>query len=154
MGRVVKLGRTVTLDEMLHRLGDSRLEPVHLAELLQVLVKVCDAVSRAHSRGVFHRDLKPTNIMVTDVGQVYVVGWRMAWWSDLDPPGSVVGTPCYMAPERLLGKPNELDERTDIFALGATLYQMLTGAPPLRAEVVRALWMRRAPPRSRPPTSW
>jgi serine/threonine protein kinase len=122
-----------------------------MAELLQVLVKVCDAVSRAHIRGVLHRDLTPTDIIVSDVGQVYVVGWRMAWWSDLDRPGSVVGTPCYMAPELLLGKHAECDERTDTFAFGATLYQVLTGAPPLTAEIVRAIWTRRDPAAVTPP---
>ena len=160
----MKLVQGVTLDEMLSRLGDARLDPVHLAELLQVLVKVCDAVSFAHSRGVLHRDLKPRNIMVSDFGQVYVLDWGIARLrppfvdqkgprvrvsaaedelSDLDPPGSLVGTACYTAPEQLRGEHETLDERTDVFALGATLYQILTGVPPLTAEVVRAIWMRR-----------
>jgi len=160
----MKLVQGVTLDEMLSRLGDARLDPVHLAELLQVLVKVCDAVSFAHSRGVLHRDLKPRNVMVSDFGQVYVLDWGIARLrppfvdqkgprvrvspgedelSDLDPPGSLLGTACYTAPEQLRGEHETLDERTDVFALGATLYQVLTGVPPLTAEIVRAIWMRR-----------
>jgi CRP-like cAMP-binding protein len=160
----MKLVQGVTLDEMLSRLGEARLDPVHLAELLQILVKVCDAVSFAHSRGVLHRDLKPRNIMVSDFGQVYVLDWGIARLrppfvdqtgprvrvsagedeqSDLDPPGSLVGTACYMSPEQLRGEHETLDQRADVFALGATLYQALTGVPPLTPEIVRTIWVRR-----------
>jgi serine/threonine-protein kinase len=133
---------------------------------LEVFVKVCDAVSFAHSRGVLHRDLKPTNIMVSDFGQVYVLDWGIARLrrgspqvgppvrvraglaepTEIDPPGSLIGTTCYMAPEQLQGRHEQLDERTDGFALGATLYQILTGRPPLTADIARAFWMRKDPP--------
>jgi eukaryotic-like serine/threonine-protein kinase len=171
----MKLIEGATLEKALNRLGDARLEPARLAEFLQVFVKVCDAVSFAHSRGVIHRDLKPTNIMMSDFGQVYVLDWGIARLrplevgcedarqprvrvtsghaeqSELDPPGSLVGTVCYMAPEQLQGQHEKLDERTDVFALGATLYQILTGQPPLTPEIVRAIWMRKAPPALAPP---
>jgi CRP-like cAMP-binding protein len=169
----MKLVRGVTLDDTLNRMGDARLDPVNLAELLQIVVKVCDAVAFAHSRGVLHRDLKPKNVMVSDFGQVYVVDWGIARLrapsadqegprvrvskeergepSDLDPPGSLVGTACYMAPEQVRGEHDQLDERADVFALGATLYQILTGQPPLTGDIVRAIWLRKAAPPVTPP---
>lgn len=168
----MKLVQGATLEQTLQRLGDSRLDPVHLAEFLQVFVKVCDAASFAHSRGVLHRDIKPTNIMISDFGQVYVLDWGiarlrardtgdagprvrvsvdLAAQSEPDPPGSLIGTTCYMAPEQLRGQHDALDERTDVFALGATLYQILTGQPPLTPEIARAIWMHKDPaPISRP----
>jgi CRP-like cAMP-binding protein len=171
----MKLVEGMTLEEALNRLGTARLDPPRLAEFLQVFVKVCDAVSFAHSRGVIHRDLKPTNIMVSDFGQVYVLDWGIARLrplelgqegrhrsrvrvssgqsdcSELDAPGSLLGTVCYMAPEQLQGRHDKLDERTDVFALGATLHQILTGQPPLTPEIVRAIWMRKVPPALAPP---
>jgi serine/threonine-protein kinase len=168
----MKFVEGVTLEEALHRLGDARLEPTHLAKFLQVFVKVCDAVSFAHSRGVIHRDLKPTNVMISDFGQVYVLDWGIARLrppeagrsgprvvvgpghaerSEAEPPGSWVGTAGYMAPEQLRGQNATLDERTDVFALGATLYQVLTGQPPLTPEILRAIWMQAPPPAILPP---
>ena len=167
----MKMLEGVTLENALHRAGPSRLEPDRLADFLQVFVKVCDAVSFAHSRGVIHRDLKPTNIMLSDFGQVYVLDWGIARvlpaatssgrsvrledeeskQREQDPQGALIGTLCYMAPEQLQGMHGALDERTDVFALGATLYQILTGTPPLTSEIVRAIWMRRPPGAIAPP---
>jgi CRP-like cAMP-binding protein len=171
----MKLVEGMTLEKALNRLGSARLDPARLAEFLQVFVKVCDAVSFAHSRGVIHRDLKPRNIMVSDFGQVYVLDWGIARLrppkagqesarpsrvrvshgqadqSELDLPGSLVGTTWYMAPEQLQGQHDKLDERTDVFALGATLYEILTGQPPLTPEIVRSIWMRKEPPALAPP---
>jgi serine/threonine-protein kinase len=163
----MKLVQGETLEDALLRLGDARLEPVHLAGFLQVFIKVCDAVSFAHSRDVVHRDLKPANVMISDFGQVYVLDWGIARLrapragsegprvrlsadpeeeSELDPPGSLFGTACYMAPEQLHGSHDKVDQRTDVFALGATLYQILTGQPPLTPEIVRTIWMRKPAP--------
>jgi serine/threonine-protein kinase len=168
----MKLVQGETLEDALNRLGEARLEPVHVAKFLQVFVKVCDAVSFAHSRDVIHRDLKPANVMVSDFGQVYVLDWGIARLrasaagregprvrlnvdgdeeSELDPPGSLFGTACYMAPEQLHGSHERVDQRTDVFALGATLYQILTGQPPLTPEIVRTIWMRRPAPPIAPP---
>jgi hypothetical protein len=154
------------LEDVLGRVGEGRLDADALADFLQVFVKVCEAVSFAHSRGVIHRDLKPRNIMISDFGQVYVVDWGIARLTRevevgrrvrlapdegeshqvaKDPPGILVGTPCYMAPEQIQARYDELDERTDVFALGGTLYQILTGRPPLTPEAMRAIWMRREP---------
>jgi eukaryotic-like serine/threonine-protein kinase len=155
-----------TLEQTLDHAGPSRLEADRLADFLHIFVKVCEAVSFAHSRGVIHRDLKPTNIMIGDFGQVYVVDWGIAqrlpqtpertapvrtsadefFRSNTNPTGVPMGTPVYMAPEQLQGSNDSLDERTDIFALGGTLYQILTGKPPLSAEIIRALQRHQPPP--------
>ena len=117
-----------------------------LTKLLEIFLKVCDAVAFAHSRGVIHRDLKPDNIMIGAFGQVYVMDWGCAHViprprrlgeqegrprrSLSDAPGMVIGTPGYMAPEQAWGKTDEIDERTDVFGLGAILYHILTGTSP------------------------
>ena len=118
-----------------------------LFELLQAFVKVCDAVAFAHGRGVIHRDLKPDNVMLGDYGQVYVMDWGIAKVlsaggraavtldeDDLpDESGSIIGSAQYMAPEQAWGDNDAIDARTDVFALGGLLYQILTGLPPYRA---------------------
>ena len=148
-----------SLHEKLIRQADARLLPENLAELLQILVKVCDAISFAHSRGVIHRDLKPSNVMLSDYGQVYVVDFGVARQSpnanraarDLDVPGKLLGTFPYTAPEQLQGRHDAIDARTDVFSLGATLYQVLTGRPPLSPEILAAFFMRTTPPDIPPP---
>jgi tetratricopeptide (TPR) repeat protein/serine/threonine protein kinase len=119
---------------------------------LKHLVRVCETVSFAHSRGVIHRDLKPANLMVGAFGEVLVMDWGLArktresennpektstkFLSGLpnDPlrtvEGSVQGTPSYMAPEQARGEVNEVDEQSDVYSLGAVLYEILTGTPP------------------------
>ncbi len=110
-----------------------------LEEGLDILTKVCDAVAYAHDRGVIHRDLKPENIMVAGFGQVYLMDWGLARlsktraasgrMSQMEAPGPV-GTPEYMAPEQARGNPTEMDERSDVFGLGALLYEIVTGKTP------------------------
>jgi serine/threonine-protein kinase len=110
-----------------------------LHEGLEILIKVCDAVAYAHHRGVIHRDLKPENIMVGEFGQVYLMDWGLARLtktrpasgsnSQMEAPGPV-GTPMYMAPEQARGNPAEMDERTDVFGLGALLYEIVSGRTP------------------------
>jgi serine/threonine-protein kinase len=102
---------------------------------LDVLVRVCDAVSFAHSRGVLHLDLKPSNVMVGEYGQIYLVDWGLARRKKELPSrenddGTMNGTPAYMAPEQAKGDNWDIDERTDIFALGGILYRILAGKPP------------------------
>jgi len=139
----MKLVDGETLEETLGWAGSARLAPHLLFELLGVFEKVCDAVAFAHSRGVLHLDLKPANVLIADLGQVYVADWGVAqpagssWPIDepvSDRRGLIVGTPHYMAPEQLHGRPDEFDERTDVFLLGAILYQILTGHPPRDAK--------------------
>lgn len=123
-----------------------------LAEFLRILLKVCDAVAFAHSRGVIHRDLKPENIMIGRFGEVYVMDWGIALVGkqsarshpletkrSLTPQGRIIGTVWYMAPEQATGQVDRIDERTDIFALGGILYEVLTGISPRTGDDVDAL---------------
>ncbi len=107
-----------------------------LQEGLEVFLKVCDALAYAHHRGVIHRDIKPENIMVADFGQVYLMDWGLArligqdsGCAALDAPGAV-GTAAYMAPEQARGNPLKLDERADVFGMGAVLYEIVSGYTP------------------------
>jgi serine/threonine protein kinase len=147
-----------TLSTVLDRLrgnSDEIVKRFGLAKLLTIFQKVCDAVAFAHSRGVVHRDLKPDNVMIGEFGEVMVMDWGLAKVlnateeSDSDSEfldrddvriinddtyqtivGRVKGTPRYMAPEQAQGLTEEIDERTDIYALGAMLYSILTLHPP------------------------
>lgn len=126
-----------------------------LYKFLQIFLKVCEALAFAHSKGVVHRDLKPDNIMVGTHGQVYLLDWgilrliapeklsiplskmpdpinihRDPTKMDLDLPGMVLGTLSYLSPEQARGELDTIDERTDVFALGAILYEILTQSPP------------------------
>ncbi|HEY6460069.1 MAG TPA: serine/threonine-protein kinase, partial [Polyangiaceae bacterium] len=93
-----------------------------------ILMQVCNAVEFAHSRGVLHRDIKPQNVLIGRYGEVYLADWGLA--VRLDAAAQVLplcGTPQYMAPEMVVG--TKLDARTDVYLLGATLHQILTGTP-------------------------
>lgn len=124
----MKLVEGSTLEELVEVAGAARTRPDELASFIRIVLKICDALAFAHSRGVLHRDLNPRNIMVGRFGEVYLMDWGVsARLDDPDPP-DVSGTPAYMAPEQIRG--HRLCERTDVFALGATLYFVLTGHPP------------------------
>ena len=132
--------------------ADSPGRPESLTEILSIFLKICDGIAFAHSRGIIHRDLKPDNIMTGDFGEVYVMDWGLArilgsqdderrygLVIDDEPgsggemktmSGSVVGTPSYMSPEQAKGLVGLMDERSDIYSLGALLYELLTLEPP------------------------
>ncbi len=110
-----------------------------LFKALEVMVRVCDAVAFAHTRGIIHCDLKPQNVMVAEHGQIYVVDWGLARRKDelarlAKNEEGVIGTPAYMAPEQARGELKSIDERTDVFCLGGMLYRILTGRPPYVAQ--------------------
>jgi len=106
---------------------------------LELLAKVCDAVNHAHLRGVIHRDLKPGNLLVDERGQPKVLDFGVARAADSDlrvttmqtSVGQLIGTLPYMSPEQVLADPSEVDTRSDVYALGVVLYQLLTGRLPL-----------------------
>jgi len=135
----MKLVQGVSFDRWLK--APSRLpgSSERLEEALEIVVKVCDAVAYAHHRGVVHRDIKPENVMVAGFGQVYLMDWGLARLtrtrpasgaqSQMEAPGPV-GTPGYMAPEQARGRPDEMDERCDIFGIGALLYEIVSGREP------------------------
>ena len=106
-----------------------------LSAHLEVLMRVADAAHGAHARGVVHRDIKPDNVMVGAYGEVYLVDWGIAvrvGRDRLDPDAvgpQIRGTPTYMAPEMISGDPERVDARTDVYLLGATLHEVLTGTP-------------------------
>jgi eukaryotic-like serine/threonine-protein kinase len=139
---VMKLVEGRTLKELIAGRSTLR-DRMHL---LPHVIAVADAVGYAHSQGVIHRDLKPSNIIVGEFGETIVVDWglardRKAELPEPDPEmiaasaagpttisGKVVGTPGYMAPEQARGE--LVDERADVYAIGAMLYELLTGAAP------------------------
>ncbi len=128
---VMKRVQGATWSEVLKRdRGDTGLSPSALGKHLGVLIQVCHAVDFSHSRGIIHRDIKPTNVMLGDFGEVYVLDWGIALrLTEADPAdqSATFGTPVYMAPEMVLGE--GVDERSDIYLLGASLHEVLTGKP-------------------------
>lgn len=157
-------------------------------ELLSAFVGVCRAVHFAHDHGIIHRDLKPQNVVLGDYGEVMVLDWGLAKevrnsasgngnpsdqttdlsaspHADFDLPnhdgtqeGQVLGTPAYMAPEQAAGRLDELGAATDVYGLGAILYELLAGAAPFNGPSTEAVLKRvrevpPLPPRSLVPTA-
>ena len=145
----MKYIRGVSLSEILSSLrrGDNPavIEQYPLGRLLTIFQKACDAVAFAHSKGIIHRDLKPGNIMIGDYGEVLVLDWGLARRLDREsdriqePSGEIIGTPIFMSPEQARGRDGELDERSDIYSLGAVLYNILALQPPVQGETVREI---------------
>jgi serine/threonine protein kinase len=145
-----------------------------LRRLTRIFEQVCQAVAYAHSQGVIHRDLKPANIMVAAFGEIQVMDWGLAKRlrepataptgqgeaslgpgpvpsdggtfeeAELTRPGAVLGTFAYMPPEQARGETEVIDARADVFALGAILYQILTGRPPYLGRTAREVWQQAA----------
>jgi tRNA A-37 threonylcarbamoyl transferase component Bud32 len=113
---------------------------------LRLLEQAARGVAAAHREGIVHRDLKPQNILVTAAGEPKVGDFGLAHLaetrSELTKTGTTLGTPLYMAPEQVEGKPDLITPRTDVYALGAILYEMLAGRPPHLSEVLSDLYAR------------
>ncbi|MBE0687689.1 MAG: serine/threonine protein kinase, partial [Anaerolineaceae bacterium] len=130
-----------TLQDRLKRLNESN-RRMSLEEALKITIDICEALSYAHKRGMVHRDIKPANIMLDvtnqailmDFGIVKIIGGQMHTVT-----GAVMGTARYMPPEVVRSEP--ADQRSDIYALGITLYEMLSGKPPFEADSVMTVMM-------------
>ena len=103
-----------------------------------VLVQVANALELAHQHGVIHRDVKPDNVLLGTHGDVYLADWGVALRMEDRAGRDLVGTPAYMAPEMVIGDRSKIDARTDVFLLGATLHEILTGVPPYLAPTLHA----------------
>jgi serine/threonine-protein kinase len=124
----------VALDEMLaddaHRAW-SRSGPDAVAVKLEIARRVCDALAFAHSRGVIHRDVKPANVMIGEFGEVYLLDWGIAMRKgETQRADAICGTLAYMAPEMLAPASGHIDERTDVYLVGALLHECFTKRPP------------------------
>lgn len=117
-----------------------------IPERIALFLQVCAAIEHAHQRGVIHRDLKPSNILVVDTGEgpsVRVIDFGIARALDagseahFTASGQFVGTPAYMSPEQRAGDANAIDTRADVYALGVTLYELLTGDRPFDPDPQR-----------------
>jgi serine/threonine protein kinase len=179
----MKLVKGVNLREILEKIGRGDAEMIGrypLPALLTVYAKLCDAVAYAHSKGIIHRDLKPENVMVGDYGEVLLMDWGLAkpmpssgmeagdadvfdetgtvatasGSPALTMQGTVMGTPHFMAPEQAEGRIDQIDERTDIFALGGILYNILTLQPPFTGDTTEEVVSKAKAGHITPPTEW
>jgi serine/threonine-protein kinase len=120
-----------TVDDLLKARGGALPEP----EALRIVIQIAEALAHAHSKGFIHRDVKPRNIMLTQDGVAKLADMGLARQvadAGLEEIGKAFGTPYYIAPEQVRGDP-AIDFRADIYSLGATFYEMLTGRPPFTA---------------------
>ncbi len=123
-----------TLKELLSQLA-SRGEHLPLRTVLDLTAKLADALDYAHQRGMIHRDLKPSNVLLTTPSHPVLSDFgiaRLVGQTGLTGTGAMIGTPAYMSPEQ--GRGEQADERSDIYALGIILYEVLTGQPPYDAD--------------------
>jgi serine/threonine protein kinase len=113
------------------------------ARMLRVFVDLCGALDHAHTRGVVHCDIKPANVVVSHDGEVFVIDWgiarRLHERDRRSNQGAILGSPGFMAPEQLSGRTG-VTSRTDVYALGCTLYELLTGKPLVNTSNGFAAW--------------
>ena len=164
MAYTMKLIRGKTLKDLIIarrqalQAGNKLPEELSESRLLEYFLSVCDAMHYAHSKGIIHRDLKPANLMIGEYSQVYVMDWGIArqigrfqteddqevctGLNNVDEnlaldetrAGQILGTPRYMSPQQAAGKNKELDGRSDQFALGLILFELLTCRPAFKAK--------------------
>jgi serine/threonine protein kinase/Tol biopolymer transport system component len=143
--------------------------PMPIEEALPIAIQICEALEAAHERGIIHRDLKPANVKITPDGKVKVLDFGLAKAMENEPAntmlsnsptmlsgtsGMILGTAAYMSPEQAKGR--QVDKRTDIFAFGCVLYEMLTGKPTFDGEDASQIYahvLAREPDWNRLPTA-
>ncbi|HVR86472.1 MAG TPA: protein kinase, partial [Planctomycetota bacterium] len=125
-------------------LGEAIREGKERGGLLRLLLQASRGVAAAHERNIVHRDLKPQNILITPAGEAKVGDFGLAHLGtatlELTRAGSTLGTPLYMAPEQVKGESKGITPRTDVYALGAILYEILNGTPPHTGETIIELY--------------
>jgi serine/threonine-protein kinase len=131
---VMELLRGQPLSEFL-----ARPEGCTLEAKLDIMIQVCEGLAAAHAHGVFHRDVKPSNLFVQNDGSLKILDFGIARLatSTMTQSGLIIGTPDYMSPEQTMGR--EIDHRSDIFSVGAVFYYMLTGRKPFACDELAAV---------------
>jgi len=130
-----------TFQDHLKRLNDDN-RRLSIPKAIEYMSEICDAVDYAHRRGMIHRDIKPANIMLNVTGQAILMDFGIAKIVGSQrhtATGAVVGTAMYMSPEQIKGE--HPDRRTDIYSLGVTLFEMVSGRPPFQADSAMTLMM-------------
>jgi predicted unusual protein kinase regulating ubiquinone biosynthesis (AarF/ABC1/UbiB family) len=124
------------VDDLQNRSPDRRLS---VDKAIEIAEQLCGALAHAHSRGIIHRDLKPANVWLTDEGKVKLGDFGLATGpiDTSSATGTLVGTLAYVSPEQIVG--GAIDGRSDLYSLGAMLYEMVTGRPPFVADSAAAL---------------
>jgi len=118
--------------------------PLSLAQVRRIITQIGDALDYAHGQGVVHRDVKPSNVLIDERGNCLLTDFGLAKMVEtsvkITRTGGILGTPAYMSPEQGLGQ--GIDHRSDIYALGIILYEMVTGRPPYQAETPMAVMIK------------
>jgi serine/threonine protein kinase len=146
-------GRTLRKIVELQSTGDAKaIHQYDLERMLGVLIQVCNGLAYAHAHGVVHRDVKPENILIGAFGEVVLLDWGVAKvWADAESESQSQvmqhqvltdvnqrpGTPLYMSPEQVRGGGDDIDARTDVYSVGAVLYEVLTLTEPLRGKRIQ-----------------